>query len=307
MPRPQPPQNPPPVQRLLLKYGKVGPMRFASHRDYARALERGLRRADLPMAYSSGFNPHPRISYINPAPTGAASRAEYVVLGLRETVDPAAAGAALGAVMPKGLPVLALDELVAGADAFTASLWLIQINGVGPDDWRSALMAYDQRLTPQVEVCRMTKNGPRSFDVADRIESMSLWPDASGNGASVAKLVEVDPVDIYGPARQGASPQPAPLQDMAGVDQLVVAASVGINGTKDHDLSSCLTPMLGVDVADQPGLLVIIRHTEPLVRPDDVVQGLRTLTERVGDEPAVSTRLAQGTVSEMLQIVTGEV
>ena len=71
-PRQQPEQQAPPVQRLRLRYAKTGRARFASHRDFSRAFERALRRAEVPMAYSSGFSPHPRISYANASPTGAA-------------------------------------------------------------------------------------------------------------------------------------------------------------------------------------------------------------------------------------------
>ena len=60
------------MQRLRVRYAKRGRARFTSHRDFSRAFERALRRAAVPMAYSSGFNPHPRISYAGAAPTGAA-------------------------------------------------------------------------------------------------------------------------------------------------------------------------------------------------------------------------------------------
>ena len=60
-----------------------GRLRFASHRDFQRALERALRRARVPMAYSAGFHPHPKVSYANAAPTGVASEAEYVEIARR--------------------------------------------------------------------------------------------------------------------------------------------------------------------------------------------------------------------------------
>ena len=87
--RTQPEQHAPPVQRLRIKYAKRGRARFTSHRDFGRAFERALRRAAVPMAYSSGFSPHPRISYANAAPTGAASEAEYLEIGLAAACDPA--------------------------------------------------------------------------------------------------------------------------------------------------------------------------------------------------------------------------
>ena len=81
---PQPPARDvaPTVQRLRLRYAKRGRLRFASHRDFQRAFERALRRAQVPMAYSAGFSPHPKISYANAAPTGTASEAEYLEIGM---------------------------------------------------------------------------------------------------------------------------------------------------------------------------------------------------------------------------------
>ena len=90
--RPQPEQQAPPVQRLRVKYAKRGRARFTSHRDFGRAFERALRRAGVPMAYSSGFSPHPRISYANASPTGAASEAEYLEIGLAEVATRAGSG-----------------------------------------------------------------------------------------------------------------------------------------------------------------------------------------------------------------------
>ncbi|MBX5448366.1 MAG: DUF2344 domain-containing protein, partial [Acidothermus cellulolyticus] len=84
----------PVVQRLRVRWAKRGRLRFTSHRDFQRALERAVRRAGLPIAYSAGFTPHPRISYVGAAPTGAASEAEYVELALTAAVDPSAAAQA---------------------------------------------------------------------------------------------------------------------------------------------------------------------------------------------------------------------
>ena len=100
--REQPQQQPPPVQRLRLRYAKRGRLRFTSHRDFSRAFERAVFRARIPMAYSSGFNPHPRISYAGAAPTGSASEAEYLEIALAEVLDPARAHADIDAALPTG-------------------------------------------------------------------------------------------------------------------------------------------------------------------------------------------------------------
>src|SRR6266705_2475010 len=113
MGRAQPPgQRPAPVaQRLVIRYAKRGRMRFASHRDIARAVERGVRIAGLLIAYSAGFSPHPRISYAGGAQTGTASEAEYLesaVTGPRETAD---VRDQLDAALPSGIDVIDVFEM----------------------------------------------------------------------------------------------------------------------------------------------------------------------------------------------------
>ena len=130
--QPEGPPPPPTVQKLRLRYAKRGPLRFASHRDLARALERALRRARVPMAFSAGFSPHPKISYVGAAPTGAASEAEYVEIGLAERRDPEEVRAALDTSLPPGIDVLeCVEALGAGslADRIDAATWRVQLPG----------------------------------------------------------------------------------------------------------------------------------------------------------------------------------
>jgi radical SAM-linked protein len=164
MARSQPEQQAPPVQKLRLRYAKRGRARFTSTRDFSRAFERALRRAGVPMAYSSGFSPHPRISYANAAPTGAASEAEYCEIGLAERCDPDLVREALDAALPAGLDVVEVWEAPAGAlaDRLTGSHWSVRLPGADPGAVRLALAAFLDRGS--VEVQRMTKNGLRTFD-----------------------------------------------------------------------------------------------------------------------------------------------
>jgi radical SAM-linked protein len=104
--QPEGPAHVAPVQRIRLEYAKRGRLRFCSHRDFARAFERSLRRAEVPMAYSAGFHPHPKISYVGAAPTGVGSEAEYLEIGLARRCDPEDVRAALDAVLPEGLDIL---------------------------------------------------------------------------------------------------------------------------------------------------------------------------------------------------------
>lgn len=72
------------MYKLRVKYRKTGDLRFLSHLDLARAFERGIRRGGLPLSFSQGFSPHPKISFGPPLPVGVSSESEYVDLVLSE-------------------------------------------------------------------------------------------------------------------------------------------------------------------------------------------------------------------------------
>jgi radical SAM-linked protein len=179
MTREQPKQAPPPVQRLRVRYAKRGRLRFTSHRDFSRAFERAVFRAGLPMAYSSGFNPHPRISYAGASPTGAASEAEYLELALAEVVEPAAALAALDEAMPDGLDMVEVVEApgTALSDLLQASQWRIVLP-VPSDRAEAAVSTF--LAADEVLVQRMTKKGLRDFDSRGAVLSLAATPEGDG-------------------------------------------------------------------------------------------------------------------------------
>src|ERR1700759_4993223 len=139
---PEGPPPPPTVQRIPLGYAKPGRLRFTSHRDFARAFERALRRAEIPMAYSAGFSPHPKISYVGASPTGVASEAEYLEIGLARESDPDQIRAALDAALPDGLDVLEVIPAGAGslAERIEAAHWRVELPGVDPDALHEAVL-----------------------------------------------------------------------------------------------------------------------------------------------------------------------
>lgn len=223
MSRTPPAQQPPPVQWLRVRYARRGRARFTSHRDFGRAFERALRRARVPMAYSSGFSPHPRISYPNAAPTGAASEAEYLEIGLDQPVDPDRIRSALDAALPEGLDIVAVATARPGglAEVLTASRWRIELTQIPRDVMRETVEAFLALTTAEVD--RMTKTGLRTFDAR----------------AAVVSLV-----------------------------------------AEDDDLD------------------LLLVHTVPLVRPDDVLNALtRTDARWLPGQPPRMTRLQQGTLT----------
>ncbi len=183
-PRPQPDrETAPAVQRLRLQYAKRGRLRFSSARDFQRALERALRRAGIPMAYSAGFSPHPKISYANASPTGVASEAEYVEIGVTEACDPEAVRAALDAALPPGLDVVDAVEARTPdfANRLEASLWRVELPGVSAPDAARAVAAL--LAAEEVLVDRMTKNGRRTFDARGAVIRASSSGEAADESA----------------------------------------------------------------------------------------------------------------------------
>jgi radical SAM-linked protein len=180
-PRPSGPAPPPAVQRLTVKYAKRGRMRFASHRDIARAVERGVRRAGLPVAHSAGFSPHPKISYAGGAPTGAASEAEFLEISLTASLDPHAVRARLDEALPDGIDVIEVADLaVAQAPRLEASEWEVMLPGVGPDDAARAVEAFLAAPTAVVE--RLTSNGVRRLDTRAGVVTLALDRRATTEG-----------------------------------------------------------------------------------------------------------------------------
>ena len=176
------------MQRLRVRYAKRGRLRFTSHRDFSRALERAVFRARVPMAYSSGFNPHPRISYAGAAPTGSASEAEYLELALAQVVVPADVHAMLDEALPAGLDVLEVVESPGGSlsDLLEASRWRIDVaaDHATTADAVARFLASEEAL-----VERMTKKGMRTFDARGAVRSLVVLAEAEGTGRTSLDVV----------------------------------------------------------------------------------------------------------------------
>jgi radical SAM-linked protein len=190
---PEGPPPPPVVQRVRLRYAKRGRMRFASHRDFARAFERALRRAGVPMAYSAGFTPHPKVSYAGAAPTGVASEAEYLEIGLASRVDVESLRSEIDAALPEGIHVL--DAVEAGgaslADQIEATAWRIEIDA-DPDVIARALA--DFLSADEVGVERLTKDGRRTVDARGPVLAASLTGKPGGRAILDVVVRLVTPV-----------------------------------------------------------------------------------------------------------------
>lgn len=103
------------VQRLRLTFGVRSPICYASVLDMGRLWERLLRRARVPLAYTQGFNPHPRLQFADALPVGYDSVCELLDMWLAERQDLAAFTQAVAQQAPAGLSVLAAEEVALNA------------------------------------------------------------------------------------------------------------------------------------------------------------------------------------------------
>jgi len=188
-PDPRSPQKPA-VQHLVVRYAKRGKMRFASHRDVARAFERGVRRAGLPIAYSAGFSPHPKISYAGGAPTGVASEAEYLSISLTARQVEEQVCQRLDAALPDGIDVIDVTEpggLPGGVPGgsggspprantafgdLEASEWRVVLPGVGSAAAGQAVASFLALGEAPVE--RLTDKGVRRLDARAAVVEMNV-------------------------------------------------------------------------------------------------------------------------------------
>ena len=197
------PEQAPAVQKLRIRFAKRDRLRFTSHRDFQRAFERALRRARVPVAYSQGFTPHPKVSYAGAAPTGAASEAEYLEISVTEVCDPATVAKVLDDALPAGLDLVAVVEAEGEslADRLQASEWEIML----PDADRAVLAAAAAAFlaAPRVEVQRMTKKGLRTLDARDAVVRLTVRDDTPALRAVVRhQTPTVRPDDVLAALQQ---------------------------------------------------------------------------------------------------------
>jgi radical SAM-linked protein len=216
------------TQYLLVRYAKRGRMRFASQLDVARSFERGVRRAGLPIAYSEGFTPHPKISYAGGVPTGVASEAEYLSLMLTGPVEADAVRERLNAALPDGIDVIAVteDSGKLPASRLSASEWTIALPGLAPDTVAPVVKKFLALTEAPVE--RLTSKGVRRMDARAAVVSLDVHADTETGTA----------------------------------------------------------------------LRMIVHHTVPPVRPDDVLTALRDVSDVFPAGQPLMTRLAQGTLGD---------
>lgn len=160
--------------RVRIRFSKTGKVRWTSHRDIARVWERVIRRTDLPIAYSQGFSPHPKLHFGLALSTGHESLAEYVDIDLDDAAanlpDAAALAelpARLSAVLPVGIDVDAIGVIPTSTTSLQQAVesceWDIEVRGATVADLEAGIAR--ALAAPELVITRQRKGKDVTDDV----------------------------------------------------------------------------------------------------------------------------------------------
>lgn len=171
--------------KMLVVFEKKGLMRFIGHLDLQRAMQRALRRGDLPVEYSQGFTPHLLLSFAAPLSVGVIGEKEIMEVPLRERIEEETFLSRINSVLPDGLKALRVrslpDDHPAAMAGLFAAQYLIQPQG----DWAPLPSRVPDFLRQDsIPYLRRTKSGEKMDDLRPML--YNLIPRENGLMATLA-------------------------------------------------------------------------------------------------------------------------
>lgn len=170
--------------KLRAEITKGEEIRYISHLDYARAIERAIRRAHLPVAYSEGFNPHMKIAFASALAVGVTSEAEYLDIEMREAVELDLLRQRLLTHLPSGIELKQVKylqqqkqrALMALADLARYTIAVPLCGGGSFAAAQSAISSFNQAV--EVRYIRESPKGKKEVDVKDYLkQDIIAMPD----------------------------------------------------------------------------------------------------------------------------------
>jgi len=170
----------PMVQRIRLRYRKIGPARFIGMRELGTIFLRAARRARLPLAFSRGHHPLPRLSFGPALPLGFSSDGEFIDVELTEALEPAAVLAALRRELPEGMEPLEASEVPRSGPSIdgtiAAFVYEVDLGGLAapPSDGDVARAVARFTEAPAFPIAKHAKTGMRSIDARRLVRDLAL-------------------------------------------------------------------------------------------------------------------------------------
>ena len=183
----------------MFAYGIDGDLRFISHHDTLRLFRRALARADLPVRYSEGFNPHPRIMIPLPRPVGVASCAEVIVVETEHPIDPDDALQRLDRQTPEGIQMLSSRRLALAENLQPIQVrYYFEATGASPEELSSRVRSLLDSKTAVVRRVGPKNPKGRSFDVRPFIADLRAAEDGVEFTLRVSQDGTAKPAEVAG-------------------------------------------------------------------------------------------------------------
>lgn len=175
--------------RLIVKFGKLGRLRFISHLDLQRFMQMALRRSGLPVAYSQGFNPHPVMSFASALAMGVSSECELLEMRMAEKITAEQGLEGMRAALPPEMPVYAARLVDDAHPALMSMLSYAEYDIRMPNGEK--VLDEIERYMAETEVIAMrkTKSGEKPADI--RAMTRTLERDGDGMHA-ILQLTEAN-------------------------------------------------------------------------------------------------------------------
>jgi radical SAM-linked protein len=192
--------------RVRLTFSKNGAMRYVGHLDLFRSWERTFRRSGLPIAYSQGFHPQPRMNLACALPLGFTSQCELLDAWLEQELPPQHIQESLSQAVPPGLLVKEIERIDLSAPSLqsqvVSAVYAITLLDSVPD-----IAARLSRVTSAEQLPRLRRNKP--YDLRPLMENLSL----DLNKESGKQILQVQLA-----AREAATGRPEELLDELGIE-----------------------------------------------------------------------------------------
>ncbi len=190
--RPQPNRPPRVTADLTVKavqyriwHTKTGGSAYLSQLELQATLERALRRADMPLAFSQGFHPMPLLSFGRALPVGVESLAEWFALTLHRHMGPEETAAGLAPFLPRGMSVLRVEPVDRTRRTEQAEAEVFALRMASAEEQRAAVRCFEDFARQHAHVfTRETKKGPRTADIRPVLRQWAAAPDGGETGES---------------------------------------------------------------------------------------------------------------------------
>ncbi len=180
---------------VRITFSKTGRARFISHLDLNRTMTRAVRRADLPIWYTEGFNRHPYLTFASPLSLGYEGEQETMDLRLEQEMDLAELVARLDAVMPEGLHVIKAAWAVCKAGDVDKAVYRLQLDGC-PKEVIEQLLSQSEILVQK----RNKKKEWITLDIKPSLEAANVQITQTANGSQIELTLPCSSAQTVNPA-----------------------------------------------------------------------------------------------------------